>query len=68
MRLMTNRWAQGWTEVFPELTEDERRLPELPGLTAEQRETFILRHPAIAGDVEQRSGAPPPPNGRSSRT
>lgn len=32
--------SQGWVEVFPEMTEDERRLGQLPGFTPEQIEEF----------------------------
>lgn len=40
LTLQDDTFAQGWVEVFPELTEDERRLAELPGFTAEQQEAF----------------------------
>ncbi|MFN9155071.1 MAG: hypothetical protein ACK5WE_16130, partial [bacterium] len=33
LRLQDGTIAQGWVEVFPELTEGERRLGELPGFT-----------------------------------
>jgi len=35
-RLREGELAQGWIEVFPELTEDERRLRQLPGFTPER--------------------------------
>lgn len=38
--------AEGWVEVFPELTEDERRLGQLPGFTPERIEQWLEVFPA----------------------
>lgn len=59
LRLTADGWAQGWTEVFPELTEDERRLAELPGFTAEQREAFILADPVLNDGLPAHTGHAP---------
>lgn len=59
LRLTADGWAQGWTEVFPELTEDERRLADLPGFTAEQQEAFILADPAQNDGLPAHTGHVP---------
>ena len=58
LSLTSDGWAQGWTEVFPELTEDERRLGELPGFTAEQQEAFILADPVLNDGLPATGHAP----------
>lgn len=59
LRLTPDGWAQGWTEVFPELTEDERRLAELPGFTAEQQRAFILADPVLNDGLPTHTGHAP---------
>jgi hypothetical protein len=59
LRLTPDGWAQGWTEVFPELTEDERRLGELPGFTGEQQEAFILADPVLNDGLPAHTGHAP---------
>lgn len=59
LRLTADGWAQGWTEVFPELTEEERRLAELPGFTAEQRDAFILADPVLNDGLPAHTGHAP---------
>lgn len=38
LRVVEDTLSQGWVEVFPELTEDERRLGDLPSFTPERLE------------------------------
>ena len=59
LRLTADGWAQGWTEVFPELTADERRLAELPGFTAGQQEAFILADPVLNDGLPAHTGHAP---------
>lgn len=59
LRLTEDGWAQGWTEVFPELTEDERRLAELPSFTAEQQESLILADPVLNDGLPAHTGHAP---------
>lgn len=59
LSLTADGWAQGWTEVFPELTEDERRLAELPGFTAAQQEAFILADPVLNDGLPAHTGHAP---------
>lgn len=35
-------WADGWVEVFPDLSGDNHRPGSLPGFTPEMREAFLL--------------------------
>jgi hypothetical protein len=57
--------AQGWVEVFPELTEDERRLGQLPGFTPERIEQWLETYPAEVLGLPNTTGAPiaPDPTG-----
>ncbi len=41
LRLQEGKLAQGWVEVFPELTEDERRLGQLLGFTPDRIEQWL---------------------------
>lgn len=51
--------ASGWAEVFPELTEDEKRLGQLPGFTAERIDEFREEYPAdVLGLPDNTGGAP----------
>lgn len=40
LTLQDDTFADGWTEVLPALTDNERRLGQLEGFTAEQMEAF----------------------------
>ena len=51
--------AQGWVEVFPELTEDERRLGQLPGFTPERLDQFREEYPAEGPDLPNHTGQGP---------
>ena len=51
--------AQGWVEVFPELTEDERRLGQLPGFTPERIEQWLETYPAEVIGLPNHTGSPP---------
>jgi hypothetical protein len=57
--------AQGWVEVFPELTEDERRLGQLPGFTPERIEQWLETYPAADLGLPSTTGTPiaPDPTG-----
>ena len=50
--------AQGWVEVFPELTEDERRLGQLPGFTPERIEQWLETYPAEVLGLPNHTGSP----------
>ena len=52
--------AQGWVEVFPELTEDERRLGQLPGFTPERIEQWLETYPIEDLGLPNHSGSPIP--------
>lgn len=52
--------AQGWVEVFPELTEDERRLGQLPGFTPERIEQWLETYPVEELGLPNHPGSPPP--------
>ena len=60
LRLQDGGLAQGWIEVFPELTEDERRLGELPGFTPGRNEQWLETYPAEDQDLPNNTGAPIP--------
>jgi hypothetical protein len=51
--------AFGWAEVFPKLTEDERRLGQLPGFTAERIDQFREEYPAEVLGLPDNTGSPP---------
>ncbi|MCC6143830.1 MAG: minor capsid protein [Candidatus Hydrogenedentes bacterium] len=51
-------FASGWVEVFPELTEGERRLGELPGFTPERIEPWLETYPAEALGLPNHTGSP----------
>lgn len=50
--------AQGWVEIFPELTEDERRLGQLPGFTPERIEQWLETYPAEVLGLPNHTGSP----------
>ena len=60
LRLQDGEFAEGWVEVFPELTEDERRLGELPGLTPERIEQWLETYPADDLGLPNHTGSPIP--------
>ena len=51
--------AQGWVEVFPELTEDQWRLGQLPGFTPERLDQFREEYPAEGPDLPNHTGQGP---------
>jgi SPP1 gp7 family putative phage head morphogenesis protein len=51
--------ASGWAEVFPELTESERRLGQLPGFTLERIEEFREEYPAEVLGLPDNTGSAP---------
>ena len=59
LRLQDGTIAQGWVEVFPELTEGERRLGELPGFTPERIEQWLETYPAQVLGLPNHTGSPP---------
>ena len=58
LRLQDGTIADGWVEVFPELTEDERRLGELPGFTPERIEQWLEIYPAEVLGLPNHTGSP----------
>lgn len=46
LRLQEGSLAAGWAEVFPELTDDEKKLGQLPGFTPERLDQFREEYPA----------------------
>lgn len=60
LRLQDGELAQGWVEVFPELTEDERRLGELPGFTPERIEQWLETYPIEELGLPNNTGSPIP--------
>ncbi|MDO5622126.1 MAG: hypothetical protein Q4G24_11730 [Paracoccus sp. (in: a-proteobacteria)] len=53
-------WSQGWTEIFPELTDWEKALGELPGFTAAQAETFQEGFTIAPPALPNHTGQPAP--------
>jgi SPP1 gp7 family putative phage head morphogenesis protein len=60
LRLQEGELAQGWVEVFPELTEDERRLGQLPGFTPERIEQWLETYPIEELGLPNNTGSPIP--------
>lgn len=60
LRLQEGELAQGWLEVFPELTDDERRLGELPGFTPERAEQWLETYPIDELGLPNNTGSPIP--------
>lgn len=52
--------AKGWVEVFPELTEDERRLGQLPGFTPERLDQWLETYPIEDLGLPNHTGSPIP--------
>ena len=55
-------WAKGWVEVFPELTDEEKRLGQLPGFTPERIEQFREEYPAEDWGLPNHTGHGPVEN------
>lgn len=60
LQLQEGELAQGWVEVFPELTEDERRLGELPGFTPERIEQWLETYTIEELGLPNNTGSPIP--------
>lgn len=60
LRLQEGELAQGWVEIFPELTEDERRLGQLPGFTPERIEQWLESYPIEELGLPNNTGTPIP--------
>lgn len=58
LRLRDGKIADGWVEVFPELTDGERRLGELPGFTPERIEQWLETYPAEVLGLPNHTGSP----------
>jgi hypothetical protein len=65
LKVSDDTLAQGWVEVFPELTDDERRLGQLPGFTPERIEQWLETYPAEVLGLPSTTGTPiaPDPTG-----
>jgi len=53
-------FAEGWVETFPELTEDERRLGQVPGFTPERIEQWLETYPIEDLGLPNNTGSPIP--------
>lgn len=51
--------SQGWVEVFPELSEDDRRLGQFPGFTPERIDQWLETYPAEVLGLPNHTGSPP---------
>jgi hypothetical protein len=51
--------ASGWAEVFPELTDDEKRLGQLPGFTPERIDEFREEYPVDVLSLPDNTGNAP---------
>lgn len=60
LRLQEGELAQGWVEIFPELTEDERRLGQLPGFTPNRIEQWLETFPIEELGLPNNTAAPIP--------
>ena len=60
LQLQEGELAQGWIEIFPELTEDERHLGELPGFTPERIEQWLETYPIEELGLPNNTGSPIP--------
>lgn len=58
LQLQDGTIADGWVEVFPELTEGERRLGELPGFTPERIEQWLETYPVEVLGLPNHTGSP----------
>lgn len=60
LKLREGSIADGWVEVLPELTDDERRLGQLPGFTPERLDEFREEFPAEDLGLPNDTGTPIP--------
>ncbi|WP_415401735.1 phage minor head protein [Tateyamaria sp. SN3-11] len=60
LQLQPGELAQGWVEIFPELTKDERRLGELSGFTPERIEQWLETYPIEELGLPNNTGSPVP--------
>ncbi|RVT85693.1 hypothetical protein DXV76_08060 [Rhodobacteraceae bacterium CCMM004] len=60
LQIQDGELAQGWVEVFPELTESERRLGELPGFTPERIEQWLETYSIEELGLPNTTGSPFP--------
>lgn len=60
LQLTPEDWANGWVEVFPELTEGERRLGQLPGFTPDRIEQWLETYPIEELGLPVDTGSPIP--------
>lgn len=60
LRLQDGELAQGWVEVFPELTDDEIGLGQLPGFTPERIEQWLETYPIEELGLPNHTGSPIP--------
>jgi hypothetical protein len=58
LRLQGGTIANGWVEVFTELTEGERQFGELPGFTPERIEQWLETYPAEVLGLPNHTGSP----------
>ena len=58
LRLADGKIADGWVEVFPELTEGERRLGELAGFTPQRLEEWLETYPSDVLGLPIHTGLP----------
>ena len=58
LRLADGKIADGWVEVFPELTDGERRLGQLPGFTPQRLEEWLETYPAGVLGLPIHTGSP----------
>jgi hypothetical protein len=70
LQLQDGTIAQGWVEVFPELTEGEKRLGELPGFTPGRIAAWLETYPVEVLGLPNHTGSPIPevPAGNSIST
>jgi hypothetical protein len=59
LRTRDGTLASGWAEVFPELTEEEKLLGQLPGFTPERIEEFREEYPAEVLGLPDNTGSAP---------
>ena len=62
LRVADGKIADSWVEVFPELTNGERRLGELPRFTPQRLEEWLETYPAEELGLPIHTGSPIPAN------
>lgn len=60
IQLNDGDFADGWIETFPELTEDERRLGEVPGFKPDRIEQWLEIYPIEELGLPNNTGSPIP--------